>query len=432
MEYVLNKNRKSFLFLANPTVGHTKFLISLAEEAMRNGDEVLFMLPSVNNSIAKKLVGDPSLMIDSTLKNQAIPHVIIPISFAQAFLGLLLPHKKGMRETLFALKVLSAGARKYIKTIFNEISVKQPDVIVYDYTFFSAIAVAEKLGIPRVAIYHSGLPFFEYPVPPIGSTFKYGEYDANQSDEIHNVYKRIEDDLKSRYEKIINQSIRENFITKPNSKFLNIVTSIREAEYPRIHLDRNVMFAGGADGISNYERSDKEVFFEKMDNKLIYVSLGTIFNRDAEYFIEILRSMPMDGFDVLVSAGGSYRKLKKIAFCKNIHIEKFVPQTEVLSYTDVFVTHGGKNSVNEALSIGVPMIVFPIGGEQQYNAKLIEYLGVGINFNNSINDFNIQMMKSIEKLTSDKNVEISLKRLSDSYKNSTGVSSAYKEICRKL
>ena len=44
---------------------------------------------------------------------------------------------------------------------------------------------------------------------------------------------------------------------------------------------------------------------------------------------------------------------------------------------DVFVTHGGMNSVSESLVCGVPMVVIPVMSDQPVNARCIEKLGVG-------------------------------------------------------
>ena len=50
---------------------------------------------------------------------------------------------------------------------------------------------------------------------------------------------------------------------------------------------------------------------------------------------------------------------------------------ELLPKIDLFLSHGGNNSINEALAAGKPIIVLPIGGEQGDNASRIKYLGVG-------------------------------------------------------
>ena len=42
------------------------------------------------------------------------------------------------------------------------------------------------------------------------------------------------------------------------------------------------------------------------------------------------------------------------------------------------VTHGGANSVMEALSFGVPLLVTPICNDQPHNAHFVEQSGAGI------------------------------------------------------
>ena len=60
----------------------------------------------------------------------------------------------------------------------------------------------------------------------------------------------------------------------------------------------------------------------------------------------------------------------------NVRIERYLPQTLLLPRCALFVTHGGFNSVKEALSVGVPMVVVPIAGDQPYSAERCAALGV--------------------------------------------------------
>ena len=47
----------------------------------------------------------------------------------------------------------------------------------------------------------------------------------------------------------------------------------------------------------------------------------------------------------------------------------FVPQLEILQHADVFITHGGINSVHEGLYYGVPLIRIPHQFEQLLSAR---------------------------------------------------------------
>lgn len=64
----------------------------------------------------------------------------------------------------------------------------------------------------------------------------------------------------------------------------------------------------------------------------------------------------------------------------NVSLHEAVPQLELLPLCDAFVTHGGANSMHEALAYAVPMCVVPVFGDQPTNADTIERIGAGVSF----------------------------------------------------
>ena len=59
-------------------------------------------------------------------------------------------------------------------------------------------------------------------------------------------------------------------------------------------------------------------------------------------------------------------------------MKNYVPQTELLKYTKLFITHGGMNSTHEGLYNGVPLVVIPQSADQPVIAKQVESLGAGV------------------------------------------------------
>jgi len=59
---------------------------------------------------------------------------------------------------------------------------------------------------------------------------------------------------------------------------------------------------------------------------------------------------------------------------RGLLVYNWAPQMEILSHKSVaaFLTHGGWNSVLEALSHGVPLIGWPMAAEQFFNINLLE------------------------------------------------------------
>lgn len=117
-----------------------------------------------------------------------------------------------------------------------------------------------------------------------------------------------------------------------------------------------------------------QIPYEKMKSPIIYISLGSIIS-DKSFYKKCIRAFRDKEVSVILNTGKvSPDSLGKLP--ENIYAYSFVPQIEVLSHTDVFFTHCGMNSINEALCFGVPMVAMPFINEQITNAKQLVKLGI--------------------------------------------------------
>lgn len=64
----------------------------------------------------------------------------------------------------------------------------------------------------------------------------------------------------------------------------------------------------------------------------------------------------------------------------NFIVRQAVPQLDVLQRCSAFLTHGGANSMHEALSFGVPMVVVPVFADQPMNCDTVVRCGAGLGF----------------------------------------------------
>ena len=131
---------------------------------------------------------------------------------------------------------------------------------------------------------------------------------------------------------------------------------------------------------------DKSFTFKKSENKrLIYISLGTLFNKNIDLFKKFIEAFKNSkDFQIIMSIGHNIDIKKLGEIPENFLIYQYCPQPQILAMTDVFITHGGINSINEALLINsVPMIVIPQFADQFINARLVENNGAGIALNNN-------------------------------------------------
>lgn len=158
--------------------------------------------------------------------------------------------------------------------------------------------------------------------------------------------------------------------------------------------------------------------FEKKGARTIYISMGTV-NQNREFYRNCINALGKTDYQVILSMGTNTDHFGNIP--DNIQVYDTVDQMAVLSITDVFVTHCGMNSVSEGLYFGVPLILFPQTPEQDAVARRAEELGAGLRLP-SIKERDI--LGAITRILEDTRYKAEAEKISDSFKNSGGISEA--------
>jgi len=114
-----------------------------------------------------------------------------------------------------------------------------------------------------------------------------------------------------------------------------------------------------------------------MDQPVVYVSLGTIDNSQLRFYQQCLAMFADKNARFILSIGKQIpiERLREIP--PNYTVYPYAPQKKLLAYSDLFITHGGMNSINEAMFNGVPLLLLPLSNDQPINAKRVEELGMG-------------------------------------------------------
>ncbi|HJG54963.1 MAG TPA: glycosyl transferase, partial [Staphylococcus arlettae] len=110
---------------------------------------------------------------------------------------------------------------------------------------------------------------------------------------------------------------------------------------------------------------------------VIYISLGTVFNENISFFNRCFAALKDLDVTVVVSIGTTNNLANFDDIPSNFIVESYVPQIELLQYTDLFITHAGMNSTNEAMMMDVPLLAFPQSADQPVVSHQIEQLGIG-------------------------------------------------------
>ena len=153
----------------------------------------------------------------------------------------------------------------------------------------------------------------------------------------------------------------------------------------------------------------------------VYISLGTVNNRNRQFYQNCMKALKDSNRNVLISIGENTKISDFGEIPKHITIKNSVNQIEILSHAEVFLTHGGMNSVNESLYFGVPMVLFPQQSEQGLVARRTAVLGAGILLNNS-RPHSIQ--KALYQVLGNSSYKGHAKQLSDGLHHAGGAAAA--------
>lgn len=128
-------------------------------------------------------------------------------------------------------------------------------------------------------------------------------------------------------------------------------------------------------GPSVYDR--KEEGFPILPKPVIYISLGTILKGAEEFFRACVDAFRNENGTVVLSVGRNFDIAKLGKLPENFLVKNHIPQIAVLKQASLFITHGGLNSISEAMFHGIPMLVIPFVSDQPVNGRQVEKLGLG-------------------------------------------------------
>lgn len=211
---------------------------------------------------------------------------------------------------------------------------------------------------------------------------------------------------------------------------VNLVPLIREFQPEAASLDERYVFTGP----SVRAQPDLRGFpADRLgrDGPVLYISLGTAISRGAGAgFARVcFAAFNQTRWQVVLSGvtGATARELGGPP--ANFLVREHVPQLAVLERAAAFVTHGGVNSVMEAVWFGVPMVALPHTLEQLVFAGRVAELGAGVQLEPGTVTSS-RLRDAVEEVTADVRYRARLAVLSRAAKGSGGYRKAADAIER--
>jgi zeaxanthin glucosyltransferase len=258
-----------------------------------------------------------------------------------------------------------------------------PDRIIVDHLAFSArlALVAAGVEYADVVLGHpSALPVGDevYGFPPAWPA----AFTPNHRDlaELRALCERVSENFTTEWNTALAElapqlpSVASAFATHGDLLMLNYPAELAPAE--RVALLPGHVFLGSA---VREEPGDDEVarWLASSNEPFVYVSFGSFLSERADVLGRVMRAIETLGLRAAVAIGSANRALID-RWPDGWLVREFLPQVTLLDSAVAAVTHGGNNSVTEAMTAGVPLLVLPFSTDQFAGAAALEREGFGV------------------------------------------------------
>jgi len=339
------------LFINAGSEGHVNPTLGVVQELIRRGEEVVYFVADqyrdrVESTGAEVITFDVS-------------------KFIEAFLA-------GGRSFWGRVGGLLRTADIVIPSVTEQTNGKRFDYMIHDSMFGSGRMLAQILDLPAISSVSS-------------FAMNQNIFDSMRASLSRDVPADVDERAQQEFQQLV-RNAEAKYNVKAGSPYeifcnpapMTIVYTSRRFQPDGESFDETYKFVGP----SIVPRSQGQFDFSQVDtDQLIYISLGTVFNRAVDFYKLCFAAFAETKYTVMLSIGNQTQLPELGDIPANFIVRNYVPQLEVLQHAKLFITHGGMNSTSEGLYYGVPLIVLPQGSDQPIVARRVAEIGAGIQLN---------------------------------------------------
>lgn len=359
-----------FAVIAPPFFSHVRALQHLSQALIARGHRVTF----IQQIDVKALLSDSNIAFFplglSTHPAGSLTHTLQ-----------LAAHPLGPS----LLKLINEMARtsdmlcRELPVVLNTLAV---DGVIVDQMEPAGALAAEALDLPYVSV-ACALPLNrEADFPLAVMPFDYGTSDAAR--ERYRTSEKIYDWLMRRHDRVIARNAHALGLAPREklhhcfSPLAQISQLIPEFDFPRQALPDH-FHAVGPLRATMPSSSPAPRYFPHGDKPRIFASLGTLQGHRYGLFKTIVRACQELDAQLLLAHCGRLTpfQAEKLARSSQTEVVDFADQAAALSQADLAITHGGMNTVLDAIHHLTPLLAIPLAFDQPGVAARIVYHGVG-------------------------------------------------------
>jgi zeaxanthin glucosyltransferase len=265
------------------------------------------------------------------------------------------------------------------------------DALVCDMMVYAPVLAAHAQGILAYN-FNTELPESRAPgVPPPDSHLPYGDtperakaveqawYDVlhEPKSEAEKELTRLDGLLRERYG-IPVSAIEERRINLALTTVPELIAGSPDFDFPRPYSERRHYIESLA-----HERAPISFPWSRLspDKPLVFCSLGTQSYRipgAVRFFSEVIAAAASrPDWQFVIALGTRWSASDFPTAPDNAILVQFAPQVQLLQRCSVVIHHAGMGTTKESITFGVPMVVFPLIGDQPGNGARIRHHGLG-------------------------------------------------------
>ena len=383
------------VFFGVPAHGHVNPTLPVVAELARRGHQILYCnAPSFEQAISRSgaaLVAYP----DSSASEADFAQRAINLAGVSVYL---------LQETLRLLPFTLDLLRR-----------EQPDVVLFDSLALWGMQATRLHPVPSVA---SITTLVQEGVPGIVHWRDYPHLIRQALPHLPALQR-----LRKQLVKAYGARIFPRQAIFPCTGDTNLVYTSREFQPDTPFIDDTFHFVGPS--ILEASRAETEFPWEALTpgRKKVYISLGTVYTGNTRFYRSVIDGLAGHSAQVILSIGRQTDARDLGVIPDKFIVRPHVPQLKLLQHVDVFVTHGGMNSVNEGLNYGVPLIVVPQQLEQALNGRQVARQGAGVILADTPPYGRIDagtLRRTVERVLADPGYRINAGRLSRSFREAGG------------
>lgn len=169
---------------------------------------------------------------------------------------------------------------------------------------------------------------------------------------------------------------------------------------------------------------DVDAWLASSDEPFVYVSFGSFLSVRGDVLQRVAAALASLGVRAAIATGSAASdSIGPVP--RGWLMREFLPQVALLREAAAAVTHGGNNSVTEAMTFGVPLVVLPFSTDQFAGAAAIERAGFGVALAPNTAT-SAELASAIDRVLAPRHP--SLVRLAEQLRSDPGAERAYRAV----